>query len=73
MKSYVNMNAEKRAETTNKFDADFHKLSVNSLFGKMIENPEKHTKVNLFTPRVNWRNGWGITPSSGQKLSIEIW
>ena len=34
MKSYVNMNAEKRAETTNKFNADFYKLSVNSLFGK---------------------------------------
>ena len=41
MKSYVNMNAEKRAETTNKFDADFYKLSVNSLFSKMIENPKK--------------------------------
>ena len=47
MKSYVNMNTEKRAETTNKFDADFYKLSVNSLFSKMIENPEKHTKVKL--------------------------
>ena len=47
MKSYVNMNAEKRAETTNKFDADFYKLSVNSLFSKTIENPEKHTKVKL--------------------------
>ena len=47
MKSYVNMNAEKRAETTNKFDADFYKLSVNSLFGKTIENPEKRMKVKL--------------------------
>ena len=47
MKSYVNMNAEKRAKTTNKFDADFYKLSVNSLFGKTIENPEKRTKVKL--------------------------
>ena len=47
MKSYVNMNAEKRADTTNKFDADFYKLSVNSLFSKTIENPEKRTKVKL--------------------------
>ena len=47
MKSYVNMNAEKRAETTNKFDADFYKLSVKSLFGKTIENPKKCTKVKL--------------------------
>ena len=47
MKSYVNMNAEKRAEMTNKFDADFYKLSVNSLFGKTIENPKKRMKVKL--------------------------
>ena len=47
MKSYVNMNAEKRAKTTNKFDTDFYKLSVNSLFSKTIENPEKRMKVKL--------------------------
>ena len=28
MKSYVNMNVEKRAEMTNKFDADFCEQSV---------------------------------------------
>ena len=47
VKSYVNMNTEKRAKTMNKFDADFYKLSVNSLFSKTIENPKKHTKVKL--------------------------
>ena len=51
MKSYVNMNAEKRAKTTNKFDADFYKLSMNSLFGKTIENPKKCTKVKLCQTR----------------------
>ena len=44
IKSYVNMNIEKRAEMTNMFDADFYMLSLNSLFGKMIENPEKAHK-----------------------------
>ena len=47
MKSYVNINGEKRCETMNKFDADFYKLSVNSLFGKMIEKLEKRMKVKL--------------------------
>ena len=47
MKSYVELNSQKRAKTTNKFDADFYKLAVNSLFGKTIENPEKRTKVKL--------------------------
>ena len=47
MKGYVDMNVLKRAASTNKFDADFYKLSVNSLFGKTIENPEKRTKVKL--------------------------
>ena len=47
MKSYVELNLAKRAKTTNKFDADFYKLAMNSLFGKTIENPEKRTKVKL--------------------------
>ena len=47
MKGYVDMNVLKRAASTNKFDADFYNLSVNSLFGKTIENPEKRTKVKL--------------------------
>ena len=44
MKSYVNMNAEKRAEMTNKFDADFYKLSVNSLFSKNDRESRKAHK-----------------------------
>ena len=47
MKSYVELNSAKKAKTTNKFDSDFYKLAVNSLFGKTIENPEKSTKVKL--------------------------
>ena len=48
MKSYVLLNAEKRAGAKNKFDADFYKLSVNSLFGKTIEDPEKRGKVTSY-------------------------
>ena len=42
MKSYVELNSAKRAETTNKFDADFYKLAVNSLFGKTRKSGEKN-------------------------------
>ena len=53
MKSYVELNSAKSAKTTNKFDSDFYKLAMNSLFGKTIENPEKRTKVKLlFTERI---------------------
>ena len=41
MKSHVDLNSEKRAQATNKFDTDFYKLLSNSLHGKTIENPEK--------------------------------
>ena len=47
IKFYVELNSAKRAKTTNKFDADFYKLTMNSLFGKTMENPEKRTKVKL--------------------------
>ena len=41
MKSYVDFNSEKRAQTTNKFHKDFYKLLSNSLYRKTIENLEK--------------------------------
>lgn len=47
MRDYVVLNSEKRAQTTNRFDSDFYKLLVNSLFGKTIENPEKRSKIRL--------------------------
>ena len=37
----------KRAQATNKFDADFYKLLSNSLYRKTIENPEKQSKLKL--------------------------
>ena len=38
---------EQRAKAVNKFDVDFYKLLLNSLYGKTIENPERRTKVKL--------------------------
>ena len=51
MKQYVEFSSLCRAEARNDFDIDFYKLLSNSLFGKMIENPDKRTKVKLCITR----------------------
>ena len=48
MKEYVEFNSLHRSQAQNNCDVDFYKLLLNSLFGKMIENPEKRTKVKLW-------------------------
>ena len=47
MRDYVQFNLLHHSQAWNDFDVDFYKLLSNSLFGKMIENPEKRTKVKL--------------------------
>ena len=47
LKSYINFNTQKRAESTNDFDNNYFKLMSNSLFGKTMERPENRTKVSL--------------------------
>ena len=47
IKKYIDFNLEQRAKAVNKFDVDFYKLLLNSLYGKTIENPERRTKVKL--------------------------
>ena len=51
MKQYVEFNPLCRVQARNDFDIDFYKLLSNSLFGKMIENPDKRTKVKLCRTR----------------------
>ena len=51
MKQYVEFNSLHRAQVRNDFDIDFYKLLSNSLFGKMIENPDKRMKVKLCRTR----------------------
>ena len=47
LKQYIDFNSEQRAKAVNKFDVNFYKLLLNSLYGKTIENPERRTKVKL--------------------------
>ena len=44
---YVKLNTEKRKQAKNKFEEDFFKLMVNSLFGKTSEGKRNRFKVKL--------------------------
>ena len=44
---YIELNSRKREQATNKFDENFFKLRINSVYGKMCENPRKRTNVML--------------------------
>ena len=47
IRDYVQFNLLRHSQAWNDFYIDFYKLLSNSLFSKMIENPEKRTKVKL--------------------------
>ena len=47
MKIYTDFNTEKRTKATNKFEKDFFKLMINSVYGKTMENLRKRISVRL--------------------------
>ena len=46
-KDYIDMNTEKRAQSTNAFHKDFYKYKNNSLYGKMVENLKKRLNIRF--------------------------
>ena len=48
LRTYNKLNTRKRAEATNDFGKNFHKLMVNSVYGKTMENVRKRCKVKNF-------------------------
>ena len=47
MKNYIDFNTEKRKNAANKFEKDFFKFVINSVFRKTVENLPKRINARL--------------------------
>ena len=47
LKTYIDLNTQKRALAVNDFEKDLFKLINNAVFGKTFQNPRKQRKVDF--------------------------
>ena len=54
MKNYFDFNIEKRTKALNKFEKNFLKLMINSVYGKTMENVRKRISVKIVNNKKNF-------------------
>lgn len=74
MKSFVDETTKRRMVASSKSEQDFHKLTINAIYGKTCENPEKRCRVYLCTgwEDVGNRKGAALLIASGHLKSRTI-
>ena len=70
-KKYINFNADKRKNVSNKFEKDFFKLMNNSVFGKTMENLRKRICVELINNAKDYIRCASRPSFVSQKIFIE--
>ncbi|XP_074041969.1 uncharacterized protein [Leptinotarsa decemlineata] len=59
LKKYIDLNTKLRNEATNKFERNYFKLNVNSIYGKTLENVYNRRDIQIVTHWESIRGGMG--------------
>ncbi|XP_074036831.1 uncharacterized protein [Leptinotarsa decemlineata] len=59
LKKYIDLNTKLRNEATNKFEKNYFKLNVNSIYGKTLENVYNRRDIRIVTHWESIRGGMG--------------
>ena len=54
MKKYIDFNTKKRTNAANRFEKKFFKMTINSVYGKAMENLQKITNVRLVNNKTDF-------------------